>query len=145
MLQAKLSDGLDHVPLYSTASTCAGRRGGRAALGALRAIRCAFGKIAERPGRHLAIAVEIHRAFDLETELIEIVPVAGRGKVALKLPNIKLEVAGRARLTVKQVPVMKSAAAILQAAFPFHLIGMDDLHGHYPSGREILYGADRLL
>ena len=88
----------------------------------MRAIGRAFREIAERAGRHLAVAVEIHRAFELEAELIEIVPVARRGKIALELSDIELKVAQRAGRAVEQVPVVKRAAAMLQAALPFHLI-----------------------
>ena len=105
----------------------------RAAFGALRAISRAFRENSRTmPGRHLAVAVEIHRAFDLEAELIEIVPVARRGKIALELADIELEIAERAGRAVEQVPIVKSAAAMLQAAFPFHFIALDDLHRRAP-------------
>src|SRR5262249_32623526 len=82
-------------------------RGHRGALRALRAVRRAFGEIADGAGRHLAVAVEIHRAFELDAELVEVVPVPRRGEIALELADIELEVAGAAGAAVKQMPVVK--------------------------------------
>src|SRR4029077_20000005 len=103
-------------------------RGDRSALRALRPIGCAFREVTDAAGRHLAVAVEIHRAFELDAELIEIVPVPRRGKVALELPDIELEVAERARRAVEQVAVVERAAAMLQAALQFAVVVLDDLH-----------------
>jgi hypothetical protein len=64
--------------------------------------------------------------------LIEIVPVPRRGEVALELPDIELEIAQRAGRAIEQVPVVKRAAAMLQAAFPFDVIVLHDLHRGLP-------------
>jgi hypothetical protein len=55
-------------------------------------------------------------------------PVPRRSKIALELPDIELEIAERAGRAVEQVPIVKGAAAMLQAALPFDVIVLDDLH-----------------
>src|SRR6185312_8810731 len=107
-------------------------RGRGAAVRALRAVRRAFREIAEAAGAHFAVAVEIHGAFELKAKLIEVVPVARRGEIAFKLPDVELKIARRAGRAVEQVPVMERAAAMLQAAFPFDFVGMNDLHRWSP-------------
>src|SRR5581483_7208341 len=103
-------------------------RGHRAALGGLRAISGALGEIAERARRHLAVAIEIHRAFELKAERIEIVPMARRGEVAVLLADTEVKISRGSRLALEEMPVVERAAAMLQAALPFDLIAVNDFH-----------------
>jgi hypothetical protein len=55
-----------------------------------------------------------------------------RGKIALGLSDVELEIADRSGGAVEQVPVVECAAAVLQAALPLGLVALDDLHGDSP-------------
>ena len=68
-------------------------------------------------------------------------PVPRRGEVALELPDIELEVAERAGRAVEQVPVVKRAAAMLQAALPFDVFILHDLHRRLPRADVAHIGA----
>ena len=109
----------------------------RAAFRVLRPVGGALGKIAERTRRHLAVAVEIHRAFELKAELIEIMPVARRGKIALEFADVELEIARCTRRAIEQMPIVECSAAVLQPAFPFDLVGLYEFHHHV----SVLVGA----
>jgi hypothetical protein len=81
---------------------------------------------------HGAVAVEARVALDLETELIEIVPVAGRKEIAGLIEQSEFEVARRA-FVARQENLLLQCAGAHVAGFRVdrHLVALNNFHNGY--------------
>src|SRR5215472_15097113 len=83
---------------------------------ALRPVIDRLREIADHAGDELAVATVIEHAFELVTDLLEIVPVAGRVEIAAHLAERELEIVERAGLAFHHDAAVEGAAAMLEAA-----------------------------
>src|SRR5262249_58640723 len=102
------------------------RRRGRAA--GLRTVGGALREEADHAGRHLAVAGEVEVAFELEAELLEIVPVARRDEVLVIAAHGELRIVARSGRAFHQVAEVEGAAAMLEAAGPRQFVALRDFH-----------------
>src|SRR5262249_31386031 len=96
---------------------------------ALRPVIDRLREIADHPRGELAVATVIEHAFELEADLLEIVPMPGRVEVAAHLTERKLEIIERAMLTFEHDAAVERAAGMLEPTLEGNVVGLDDLHG----------------
>ena len=85
------------------------------------------------PGDELAVAAVVEHAFELEADLLEIVPVARRVEIAAHLAVRELEIVERAGRAFHHDAAVEDAAAMFERALERNFVGLDDLHVFPPS------------
>src|SRR5262249_45043434 len=95
---------------------------------ALRPVIDRLWEIADHAGDELAVATVVEHAFELVADLLEIVPVAGRGEIAAHLAGRELENVGRGGLAFDHDAAGEGDAALLEAGRWRDLVGLHDLH-----------------
>jgi hypothetical protein len=83
---------------------------------------------------HGPVLIEVGIAIDLKSELIEIVPVAGRIEIARLVEQPESEVARRALLAIQKNLFLQSAGShIAGLLVDRHLVALNNLHKLIPS------------
>src|SRR6185312_13354896 len=94
----------------------------------LRPVMDTFGEVADHAGAERSVAAEAQLAFQHETDLLEIMPMAWRIEIGGRTADRQLEIVDAAFLAFREVAEMERPAAIFETPAPFERITMDDLH-----------------
>ena len=91
-------------------------------------VESTFGKIADGAGFQILAGCVVHRAFEAEPDLIEVVAMTRRIVVARRSYDAQFEVVGRAGRALKQSFEVDSARAMPRNFAPFNVGSVHCLH-----------------